>query len=214
MICSLLCFNPHTHAGCDLGELWKEVPMVVSIHTPTQGVTRKPLTKRTIPFLFQSTHPRRVWPGNWCLAGRIECFNPHTHAGCDSCHNSNNALHYVSIHTPTQGVTVVNLLPLLAYQFQSTHPRRVWRIMFILKKGIEYVSIHTPTQGVTWSLLAVLPLLRFQSTHPRRVWLCVCVCVCVVSIHTPTQGVTASMAQARASMMFQSTHPRRVWLYI
>ena len=53
----------------------------------------------------------------------------------------------VSIHTPTQGVTV----------------------LFILKKGIEYVSIHTPTQGVTMVYLINLVDYEFQSTHPRRV---------------------------------------------
>jgi hypothetical protein len=54
---------------------------------------------------------------------------------------------FVSIHTPTQGVTV----------------------------GISgdshfgYVSIHTPTQGVTPTHRSSFDLSSFQSTHPRRV---------------------------------------------
>ena len=144
------------------------------------------------------------------------CFNPHTHAGCDS--EDSSKASFVS-------------------WFQSTHPRRVWlqgyhcrysnwcfnphthagcdktiRCLFL---DIRQVSIHTPTQGVTFSgdgsalvvsfnphthagcdkdrLSLVSPFFMFQSTHPRRVWLC---CRMVyrrvwhVSIHTPTQGVT------------------------
>ncbi len=56
-----ICFNPHTHAGCDRMEILENVLSIVSIHTPTQGVTvwTQPYTYRTF------------------------CFNPHTHAGCD-----------------------------------------------------------------------------------------------------------------------------------
>ena len=41
-ICNVfrICFNPHTHAGCDLIEVIQPRPLCVSIHTPTQGVTR------------------------------------------------------------------------------------------------------------------------------------------------------------------------------
>ena len=34
-----MCFNPHTHAGCDFGVIQARQEAVVSIHTPTQGVT-------------------------------------------------------------------------------------------------------------------------------------------------------------------------------
>ena len=55
------------------------------------------------------------------------CFNPHTHAGCDFVVNPRKAIIQVSIHTPTQGVTLVEYL----------------------SKELKEVSIHTPTQGVT-----------------------------------------------------------------
>ena len=128
------CFNPHTHAGCDNVHNVSGASFPVSIHTPTQGVT----------FLYI------------CNVFRI-CFNPHTHAGCDNplprltrVHNRFNphthagcdwrisirdGTCYVSIHTPTQGVT-------------RAAPR-----VFVLVP----VSIHTPTQGVTsiaWSALS------------------------------------------------------------
>ena len=168
--------------------------------------------------MFQSTHPRRVWLWFLSLAGccmvvsihtptqgvtcfchqtkaTSACFNPHTHAGCDSFHVPPQLDKHISIHTPTQGVTVLpgyssepfegfnphthagcdindddNDNP--RYLFQSTHPRRVW-------------LINPPN-----SLKSPL----FQSTHPRRVW--------------PSTTDTRIV-----KFEFQSTHPRRVWLF-
>ena len=54
---------------------------------------------------------------------------------------------YVSIHTPTQGVT------------------DLWEESL----NILEVSIHTPTQGVTVVDVVVCINGQFQSTHPRRV---------------------------------------------
>ena len=188
---------------------------LVSIHTPTKGVT-----------LCSS-----------CIWGRSTCFNPHTHEGCDvriwslldiwivSIHTPTKGVTWcfclspkvprVSIHTPTKGVTLlVHVLLLFASMFQSTHPRRVWLII---------------TSGYRCAAL-------FQSTHPRRVWLAIAAAIHItaeVSIHTPTKGVTlkkgtkvflrgfnphthegcdillqgSSLTQSK----FQSTHPRRVW---
>ena len=100
-------FNPHTHAGCDDGDKQIQEQAGVSIHTPTQGVTVRCKTRLTNS-VFQSTHPRRVWPcvhssvlaepwfqsthprRVWQIVNRfvafIISFNPHTHAGCDRCH--------------------------------------------------------------------------------------------------------------------------------
>ena len=85
-ICNVfrICFNPHTHAGCD---------------NPLPRLTR--------------VHNR---------------FNPHTHAGCDYCKDNKCKIISVSIHTPTQGVTFSVI----------TVPLSIT------------VSIHTPTQGVTF----------------------------------------------------------------
>ena len=77
-------FNPHTHAGCDHGRLYAICQLI----------------------LFQSTHPRRVWRSVRSLSARRKSFNPHTHAGCDNWVNLNGITGIVSIHTPTQGVTL------------------------------------------------------------------------------------------------------------
>ena len=97
------CFNPRTHAGCDVCHLYASIVVCcVSIHAPTQGATeiRQSQTARRRSFnprthagcdtpeivyasanlVFQSTHPRRVRPGRPHAAPR---FNPRTHAGCD-----------------------------------------------------------------------------------------------------------------------------------
>ena len=101
--------------------------LLVSIHTPTKGVTYEHVgIDRTL--LFQSTHPRRVWQRSTeSTVETVESFNPHTHEGCDA--NLTKHLQYqrVSIHTPTKGVTQYGDESAAAIStFQSTHPRRVW----------------------------------------------------------------------------------------
>ena len=59
-----LCFNPHTHEGCDNSGLITNKLTGVSIHTPTKGVTSKT---------------------GFVLSSGIFSFNPHTHEGCDMC---------------------------------------------------------------------------------------------------------------------------------
>ena len=165
------CFNPHTHAGCDL-----------FVHL------------QCVQNMFQSTHPRRVWLRfRHCLKESLTCFNPHTHAGCDRsgrftlCCSMDVSIHTptqgvttlaavnsrnprVSIHTPTQGVTQAEVWKVWHRSFNPhTHAgcdNRSSRPSPVLR-----VSIHTPTQGVT-------PLWRYA------LW------GYTVSIHTPTQGVT------------------------
>ena len=55
----------------------------------------------------------------------VFCFNPHTHEGCDARIWRYDALHDVSIHTPTKGVTDDEEITNSLSMFQSTHPRRV-----------------------------------------------------------------------------------------
>ena len=58
---SVFCFIPHTHEGCDFTIRVYHKVLVVSIHTPTKGVTLE----------------HEGCPATFC------CFNPHTHEGCD-----------------------------------------------------------------------------------------------------------------------------------
>ncbi len=139
-------FNPHTHAGCDIlidmGAIEKKVSihtptqgvtdaiiaygdkLKVSIHTPTQGVTRYIPFPGNHPGFNPHTHAGCDIPGRIC-ADSDKSFNPHTHAGCDVKRGQDDLIIEVSIHTPTQGVTVILWLIRDGSLFQSTHPRRV-----------------------------------------------------------------------------------------
>ena len=167
---------------------------MVSIHTPTQGVTIRGklffrlLTKfqSTHPrrvwqqfnadyfakVLFQSTHPRRVWRQSACKSLCSNWVSIHTPTqGVTSRHNPRRDLHQVSIHTPTQGVTISAYSPIsIIFRF-NPHTHAGCDIRHPIKAVMQIVSIHTPTQGVTnvWDNMVVTD--GFQSTHPRRVWL-------------------------------------------
>ena len=124
----------------------------------------------------------------------LSCFNPRTHAGCDTTRYRKHYSIPVSIHAPTQGAT--------------RHAAK--------DKKLFLVSIHAPTQGATlqfcfyiFNVSSFNPRTHagcdnlfytldfryylFQSTHPRRVrqngivdpWERI-----KVSIHAPTQGAT------------------------
>ena len=164
-------FNPHTHAGCDKNQHLYLIPQICFNPHTHAGCDYYQCFDLHIR-MFQSTHPRRVWPWSIFYNTRVIGFNPHTHAGCDS-------FHLRSSQRPRM--------------FQSTHPRRVWHFGSKQFFRAQVVSIHTPTQGVTWSVscafmdkevsihtptqgvtrvcFSLLLLLPFQSTHPRRVWL-------------------------------------------
>ena len=97
----------------------------VSIHTPTQGVTIGGLDQQIKSKVSIHTPTQGVTRIIW-ISIYLICFNPHTHAGCDrrTC-NIGNSKAAVSIHTPTQGVTIVEWFTGVFDMFQSTHPRRV-----------------------------------------------------------------------------------------
>ena len=143
------CFNPHTHAGCDFTIVKISGILLVSIHTPTQGVTCQRLEYSGMA-LFQSTHPRRVWHSlnaKWEKGGS---FNPHTHAGCDE--EIWRRLYVQSCFNP------------------HTHAgcdQKKWTVLTIKNS----FNPHTHAGCDHGRLYAICQLILFQSTHPRRVWL-------------------------------------------
>ena len=170
--------------------------MEVSIHTPTQGVTKTWLYRMGVNPVSIHTPTQGV-----TTIYRVLPYNPR-----------------VSIHTPTQGVTYWYKRRHDKGKFQSTHPRRVWHFLRLEKYGTTLVSIHTPTQGVTgqWGLVGSFfevsihtPTQGVTENDNRNEK------QDQVSIHTPTQGVTSTLFSNSSILpRFQSTHPRRVWLYI
>ena len=160
----------------------------VSIHTPTKGVT-KSKKAYIVKLLFQSTHPRRVWPG----------FGEY----------QDKELEFQSTH-PRRVWPSVEAREFTDELFQSTHPRRVWHLGIEFVKGwhgcfnphthegCDYcngsnmllylgVSIHTPTKGVT--------------THTLR-----CCGHFAVSIHTPTKGVTGCTHRLKSVWLSFNPH--------
>ena len=147
-------------------------------------------------FLFQSTHPRRVWLRfRHCLKESLTCFNPHTHAGCDRSGRFTLCCSMdVSIHTPTQGVTTLAAV-------NSRNPR---------------VSIHTPTQGVTQAEVWKVWHRSFNPhTHAGcdQVLQHISLPYRCFNPHTHA-GCDWKHLQDHHASRFQSTHPRRVWLSI
>ena len=141
---------------------------------------------------FQSTHPRRVWQKWELISSHTASFNPHTHAGCDLTPAMHHSRITVSIHTPTQGVTVLLAQSKCFWSVSIHTPTQGVTNVQISCGQMEKVSIHTPTQGVTTLRWTTTVRQGFQSTHPRRVWLAEeeFAAAVEVSIHTPTQGVT------------------------
>ena len=119
------CFNPRTHAGCDLHTGSNRHTSMVSIHAPTRGAT-------------EINHFLKFFLG----------FNPRTHAGCDPGVSYNESRVPLFQSTHPRGVRhELNPKEYHNSGFQSTHPRGV--------RHLKACLIH----------LAI----RFQSTHPRGV---------------------------------------------
>ena len=98
------CFNPRTHAGCDV-HLSPNFDKPVKFQSTHPRRVRRPTARARPDREFQSTHPRRVRPQT--QLGRVQ--------------------EGVSIHAPTQGATGGTLAVFGTGLFQSTHPRRVRR---------------------------------------------------------------------------------------
>ena len=188
---SVFCFNPHTHEGCDKIVSLQRLLRIVSIHTPTKGVTTT--SKVTNGNMQVSIHTPTK---GVTLKLRFDFISWRV-----SIHTPTKGVtglaviiwrkFFVSIHTPTKGVTDS------AHSGQAPCPcfnphthegcdREYLRVMRPL-----VVSIHTPTKGVT-----------DRERRYHDIWR--------VSIHTPTKGVTQDFCDYYKYLKFQSTHPRRV----
>ena len=162
------CFNPRTHAGCDVHLVTKlRQASEVSIHAPTQGATPTRARGQIASFNPRTHAGCAPDSARACTRG---CFNPRTHAGCDWRH-SRCVWHWaVSIHAPTQGATRSYLRdkrPKLV--FQSTHPRRV-RLSATTDDVVVFQANPRTHAGCDRTVQQRLGRQdMFQSTHPRRV---------------------------------------------
>ena len=181
------CFNPHTHEGCDL------------------EIRRNPYSLKE----FQSTHPRRVWLGYNGKTRTASLFqSTHPRRVWHIANEENAREIFVSIHTPTKGVTQT-FKPHRVTENVSIHtPTKGVTCGWWFRQLLESVSIHTPTKGVTsvslsinWTILSFNPhthegcdSLQCYAPRGRK-----------VSIHTPTKGVT-SVKEPKVSSNWVSIH--------
>ena len=142
---------------------------------------------------IESTHPYRVWLNLLPSVSSQDCFNPHTHTGCDSDY-SVPIVRYgcFNPHTHTGCDPPSHIARKKAQRFQSTHPYRVW-LATVGTAGSHLLFQSTHPYRV-WRLIGIGKryMIKFQSTHPYRVW----------------QIVSFSFV---SNQLFQSTHPYRVW---
>ena len=190
---------------------------------------------------FQSTHPRRVRRPPAADDGRPKGdFNPRTHEGCDEISDevkiqlpisihaptkgatnmmaNPKATNKISIHAPTKGATFLAPKRVCLIVFQSTHPRRVRRVLLLAVLLVDLNFNPRTHEGcdAAKNLTEAANDGKFQSTHPRRVRPVVCSFVPVlidfnprthegcdvsyfarnlarsISIHAPTKGATRS----------------------
>ena len=134
-----------------LHEVWlqelsnRPVRLLVSIHTPTWGVT--PLRSRCHSSNKVSIHTP-TWGVTSCNQHYCQAykgFNPHTYMRCDQANLA---------------IKAQNLV------FQSTHLHEVWLSFGVLPSFSTPVSIHTPTWGVTLLTLEGLILLLVSIHTP------------------------------------------------
>ena len=122
-----------------------------------------------------------ITPKNFCIYNKAENkislstiipnFNPHSREGSDGMLSTQKYTDFaISIHTPAKGVTNYLVSILLMKLFQSTLPRREWRIAKIYPSIEDMISIHTPAKGVTYQMFQPGRIFQFQSTLPRREW--------------------------------------------
>ncbi len=119
----------------------------------------------------------------------------------------------ISIHTPTQGVTLRHRPRRTTSSNFNPHSHAgsddyLDRDILLLK----HISIHTPTQGVTKLSISIRVSYEISIHTPTQgVTESVSILqnMLAISIHTPTQGVTITQARNHFFDIFQSTLPRR-----
>ena len=134
---------------------------------------------------FQSTHLHEVWQKRVDGASMAICFNPHTYMRCDRAVTTIFDKSYVSIHTPTWGVT---------YGYKDDGSQ-------------DNVSIHTPTWGVTQRLARDRIHSRFQSTHLHEVWPVIIFMISAPSCFNPHTYMRCDNLQQKVYNMLNSFNP-------
>ena len=112
--------------------------LVVSIHTPTKGVTKQ-LAIKASEQMFQSTHPRRVWRFGSLWPAMVIIVSIHTPTkGVTDDDGNIVILTPVSIHTPTKGVTSIGFTKKTTNQCFNPHTHEGCDKNHFLKRPIYF----------------------------------------------------------------------------
>ena len=152
-------FNPHTYMRCDVKGACIFHQRLVSIHTPTWGVTAVLVSAVMSILKFQSTHLHEVWLRDVILhkKGNVSIHTPTW--GVTPKVKCTLDLSEVSIHTPTWGVTANSMNYKINQMFQSTHLHEVWPI-WITEVSNDFQSFNPHTYMRCDSMFPVMFPLR------------------------------------------------------
>ena len=188
------CFNPHTYMRCD-------VPYSSNFAVETRF---NPHTYMRCDLVYYRARRKR------------NGFNPHTYMRCDSTSWQSSSDCYVSIHTPTWGVTICKKIPKSSRTFQSTHLHEVWLlVLFRLLIRLRFQSTHLhevwqrETRVATW----------WKCFNPHTYMRCdtwLFLWPCIIWCFNPHTYMRCDLALRQAEALqrwFQSTHLHEVWHY-
>ena len=132
---------------------------------------------------------------------------------CDQMCDDEILKEYVSIHTPTWGVTSNSMYCVIPPMFQSTHLHEVWPVF--VARAIETLKFQSTHLHEVWHK-DWLETVYTAGFNPHTYMRCdytkrMSAEAAQVSIHTPTWGVTRRRTSSKCSRRFQSTHLHEVW---
>ena len=128
--------------------------------------------------------------------------------GCDNSDSENDKEMTVSIHAPVWGATIIILIPMVVFLFQSTHPCGVRQTG---QAQSEPQRCFNPRTRVGCDGIPTIRFIckLFQSTHPCGVRRLYCFKRCGFQSFNPRTRVGCDNSKARefGILWFQSTHP-------
>ena len=163
---------------------------LISIHTPTRGVTLHCLSPFHVSRISIHTPTRGVTP-NLTRQHLLCSISIHTPTRGVTLYQLRKGVDEdISIHTPTRGVTISSRLWTLQGCYFNPHSHKGSDPFFYCRQKSDRISIHTPTRGVT-----------FFSIFSKD--------VIYISIHTPTRGVTTVVENNIVNINYFNPHSHK-----
>ena len=188
-------FNPRSRGGSDSNAFSHLEETNISIHAPAEGATVTSFSA-PLPFVFQSTLPRRERHKYILSASIVRYFNPRSRGGSDSVFVPGFVLRSIFQSTLPRRERRLPYPVLHLWNCISIHAPAEGATLFIRSQLLNYhISIHAPAEGATYCSPAISYRCIFQSTLPRRERQSLYIehiCLLIISIHAPAEGATNS----------------------